>query len=60
MDRARTDTGDLRPGVRLPLLLLGMLSLAVNAHRQITVTQRAVMGIVEKKALERLGKPNRN
>ena len=27
MDRARTDTGDLRPGVRLPLLLLGMLSL---------------------------------
>ena len=40
--------------------LLGLLSLAVNAHRQITATQRAVMGIVEKKALERLGKPNRN
>ena len=40
--------------------LLGLLSLAVNAHRQITATQRAVMGIVEKKALERLGKPNRS
>ena len=38
-------------------VLYGKLSLALNSHRQVTATQRALIEIVQKVAADRLAKP---